>query len=229
MYSEQDYKNIFYLVKNDKLVGYSKYQKLVPYNHILKVMFEPWTCPRGIDDYTKDCLDILKKIPDPLKNIDENMIKLCTYKDPISMCDYLECIFLPKKVLKDTFGNVNYFMRVFGSLVYNYAAYNDPIVFTYSKFNTFYQYFDKLFYNDDFDRYYNIIITLLCYIYVNDGDYGIIEQFLSDPKFFADILKMNGIDFRSLSDECISARERMNQKLYEKGSFLYNKNLIDIK
>ena len=226
MYTDNDYKKIFDLVKHDELIGYHKYQRLVPYNNLLKVMFEPWHNVNGSDEHAKDCITLLKKIPDPLKNIDENMIKLCNSKGRISMHDYLECIFRPKEVIEDG-RYTGYFIRTFMNLMHDYIVNNNSMVFTYTKLTDYCSFYDEITENDDFWHYHDICVTLLTYGYANDGNYEILKEFLSDPEYFNDILKMNRIDFRYAKSW--TSTDIMYERLYKKGDFLLSKNKLPIK
>lgn len=226
MYKDEDYKKIFYLVINNQLVGYPKYQRLAPYNDILKLMLEPCNGLIYVEEHTKDCLRLLRKIPAPKHNIDENMIKLCKYNDSFNIIPHLECIFAPKDVIEDgTY--IRYFMNIFMHLIHNFVVDNNDINFSYSKLKNYCLYYENLTYNNTFWRYRDICITLLSYIYANDADYQILNQFLSDPEYFTEVLKMNDIDFNKTGGESNLDREYI--KLYKKGNFLFSKNLKIIK
>lgn len=226
MYTEQDYRKIFYLVKNDMLVCYSKYQELVPYNDILKVMFKPWDAPRGEDDYAYECISLLKKIPDTLHNIDEKVIKFCTFKKELGMFTSLSCIFTPKEVIEEG-RYIGYYIYHFIYEMHDYIVNNNPIDFTYSKLSNYCAYYDSIINNDEFFKHREICNTLLAYIYANDADYQILDQFLSDPEYFTEVFKTRGINIQRLKEGCFYNMEYT--KLYANGNFLFSKNLKTIK
>ena len=111
--------------------------------------------------------------------------------------------------------------------MHDYIVNKNSMVFTYTKLTDYCSFYDEITENDDFWHYHDICVTLLTYAYANDGNYEIIKEFLSDPGYFSDILKMYRIDFRYAKSW--TSTDIMYERLYKKGDFLLSKNKLPIK
>lgn len=186
MYNRKDYKNIYYLLLNNKLGENKKYKDLMPYEYILSYLVKS-TLTNDAPKYVEECIKLVRKLGNNLNFVDCTLMDLCFYeRNSINGLSCLELIFFPKDIInKYGFG---YFLTTFISLFKIYLrsvkkSYPN-ISFNYSKFNDVFQYAYDLCNDKNFnDEQIDIIVTILAKIYVENLDYDLLETSLIDPDY----------------------------------------------
>ena len=229
MYKDKDYKNIFYLVCNHQLLGHKKYQEFVPYEHILRLLFCNISMIKDLSRYVKECIDLINRVPEPLYNLDPVLISFCNnIHNPFKTIDQFEVIFFPDEVMNEDEGyNLGFYLSTMHALLTN-AKYPINYSFRYDKFNNLFQYFKEVFNsNVDVCHHMDVVVTLLSYIYLNNLDFKIVDEYISDPDYYNEYINMTGI---ILNENNIgNYYSVMYKRLFENANKLFNKNKILIK
>ena len=186
MYNKKDYKNIYYLVLNDRLGESKKYHDLMPYERILSLLIKS-TAVNDYAKYAEECVKLVYKLGENNIYVDSTLINLCF----ISSGSYhalsrLELIFYPKDVINKY--NFGYFLSSFISLFYTYAGFiksgQTNLSYRYRKLDDVFRYVYNLCDGKNYTvDQMSIILTLVSKIYVEDLDYDLLESSLIDPDY----------------------------------------------
>ena len=229
MYKDKDYKNIFYLVLNHRLMGNNKYQELVPYDHILYNLFNSISMVKDLSLYVKECVELVMRIPNPNYNLDPVLLGICSnFNHPFKTVDNLEIVFFPNEVINEEDGcNVGYFISTFSSLLLKNEYVRNNYSFHYEKFNNIFLYYKSIISNKELYDYFDIVVTLLSSVYYYDLDYKIVDEYLSDPEYYNDVFEMMGLIFNENNKG--NYYSIMYKRLFENSSKIFHKNKLLIK
>ena len=225
MYKEKDYKNIYYLLMNNKLIGYKKYQELVPYEYILHYLISD-TVTNNFAALMKNAMDLVFDLKDDYKYLDSSIIDLCSsVHSKIHSTNLLRVLFRPKEVIKKY--GFGFFLTSFNEILKESIDVRNKfknMTYRYPKFNDAFQYISnycslKGYNSEELD----IVITILARIYVDELDYVILDEYLIDPDYY----KMNGLNFTYFQQR--NYYSKIYKDLYDNADSILNKNTIAIR
>ena len=225
MYNKKDYKNIYYLVLNDRLGESKKYHELMPYERILSLLIKS-TAVNDYAKYAEECVKLVYKLGENNIYVDSTLINLCF----ISSGSYhalsrLELIFYPKDVINKY--NFGYFLSSFISLFYTYAGFiksgQTNLSYRYRKLDDIFRYVYNLCDGKNYTvDQMSIILTLVSKIYVEDLDYDLLESSLIDP----DYCLMNNLAVGTWAKD--NYYHSYYKKIYDMAEQFINKNHKEI-
>ena len=186
MYNQKDYKNIYYLVLNDRLGECKKYHDLMPYERILSLLIKS-TASKDYAKYAEECIKLVYKLGENIIYVDSTLVNLCFMSTgPYHALSRLELIFYPKDIINKY--NFGYFLSTFISLYNTYAIFiksgQTNLSYRYKKLDDTFRYVFNLCEGKNYtDDQMSIILTLVSKIYVENLDYDLLESSLIDPDY----------------------------------------------
>ena len=187
MYNKKDSKRIYELSRDDNLVYCDDYKELWPYSFWLHNLLNDIADNVLIEAYVNKTIQFLHRLEkvNKLHDLDPSLIGACTFAEtPYKRLDRLSAVLLPPDMINesDSYG-LDYFLSLLHDTLFEIASLSSNFSFRNEKFNSFYKYYKYIFDKTNLAKD-KILFTILASIYVNDKDYKIADEYLTNPEYY---------------------------------------------